>query len=224
MNTASKSNSWQARLASLTDTRNVLSFAIGLLVIGAVVTGWYGYRWFSYSKEEQAQRALSQCYAQFETASKDKAPDWQAVEKACALTYQNYANSTAAPYLLALQSDIALQQDKKEDAITFMDKAVIALPSSSTVYYLYKTKRALMNIDSADEKRVESGLSELQQVAFDANNKNNDEALFYLGLYHWQKNDVEKAQQAWQPLTTMPVNVEGGSPWASLAQEKLKLL
>ena len=193
----------------------------GLVLVAGVA--WYGYRWHSIGKEETAQKVLVDCLAQFDKAEQDKNADWASLQAIASVAYSQQKNTNAAPYLLALEAEALIHLDKKAEAIERMDKAINALSSSSPFYAIYKIKRALMKLDG-DQQLVQLGITELQELAQDTKNKNNDEAQFYLGLYYLSRNDLEQAKQAWQPLLDFPQEGDGSSPWAMRAQEKMKLL
>lgn len=201
----------------------VKAFIVGSVVVLAIGGAWYTYRYYANGKESKAQKVLVDCLAQFDKAEQDKNADWGSLQAIASVAYGQQKNTNAAPYLLALEAEALVHLDKKEEAVDRLDKAIAGLSSNSPFYYVYKTKRALIKMDG-DQTLVEQGLHELQELAQDTKNKNNDQAQFYLGLYYWSRNDLDQARQAWQPLASMNLEGEGASVWAIRAQEKLQLL
>jgi hypothetical protein len=114
------------------------------------------------------------------------------------------------------------KQAKGAQAIEAIGTVVASLPKESPVMPLYKTKLALMKIDMQDDALRAQGVDELRKLALDKDNKNNDVAQYYLGLYHWTRNELTEALDIWKNLVASQASEKlAASPWASLAQEKL---
>lgn len=221
--TNTNSNSWYKKTVLMAASAQNIRYLLTIAAIAATgVLLWYGYNWHFLKKQADAQYALMGCLQQFDRMEKEKNPDWSVLQKVCTKTFDEHARSNAAPYLLALEADILIRQNKKEEALDKMNKAVGALSTSSPVYYLYKTKTALMKLDNESFK--EEGLKELESLANDIHNKNRDEALYYLGLYYWTAQESKKAQEIWKPLMDMAYEGDGGSVFAARVQEKMKLI
>lgn len=196
---------------------------MAVILVAVAGASWYGYTNYSAGKAAEAQKVLMDCLAQFDKAEQDKNTNWTTMQEVVSVAYDAQKNSKAAPYLLALESDAFTHLNKKEEALDRMEKAVSSLSTGSPLYYLYKTKYALMKMDG-DQKSIESGIALLKELANDASNKENDQACFYLGLYYWSQDNLDAAKQAWEPLMKLAHEGEGSSPWAVRAQEKMKLL
>ncbi len=76
----------------------------------------------------------------------------------------------------------------------------------------------------ADESDIQKqGLDDLQRIANDTVRADRDMALYYLGLYYWSQEDVDKARTVWSELLPL-VTAEPASPWAQLAAQKIEQL
>lgn len=134
---------------------------------------------------------------------------------------KQHSGSSLVPYALALKADtFALKGDFKE-ALTILQTSISKMSSSQPVYYLLKTKYALMQIDADQSKE---GLAALRELAFDASNPTFDTAAFFLGYYYWTQHDKDKAREAWKQLETTENSKlkSATSPWLMLVQEKLQ--
>lgn len=195
-----------------------LSYALTGLLVVAGAASWYGYRTYQQSNQQNAQELVFQALELFNKEAFSKTPEWESVNAVCQAGIQQ-GSSTAIPYLRMIQAQVALAQDKKEDALGHVAEAVKALPASSPLYYVYKTKYALMKIDA--QESTQEGLAELAALASDVRNTNRDEAQFYLGLYHWVHDEIGQAKDAWKDLLAIDTSVEHASPWARRAQAKV---
>jgi hypothetical protein len=93
------------------------------------------------------------------------------------------------------------------------------MKSSSPLYTLYATKRALIAIDLGKEE----GLEQLKTLGYDENNKQRDVALYYLGLYYWSNNDIDGARQVWETLVSLKkADPKATSEWMNMADKKLE--
>ena len=224
MNIPSQNQSFWHKYVSFVRQSSEIYYAIAVVAILAAGGAYYGFSYLRSNKQEQAQRALFGCIEQYEKMAQDKNPDWDSFNKLVTSALAQQDNSNAAPYLLALQSDVDFAKSNKDESLALLGKAIDAMPSSSSLYYLYKTKYALMQMDSMQPDVTQQGLALLKSLAADAGNKNSDQAMYYVGFYYWSLNDMLQAQNAWQPLLEMPFEGDGGSPWAKRAQEKMKLV
>ncbi len=196
--------------------------AMALVLVGALCAGgFYGYRWYAQHREQAAHKIFAECVHEYERAQKNPAvlPNAEQVFKAA---YEKHSSSRLAPYFLVYRADILIQQKKLNEAVQVMSDALRIMPTSSPVYNLYMTKRALMRIDLGGQEK-ETGLQELTNLAHDAKNNNRDMALYYLGLYHWSNNELFQARKVWQELVAMPKqdDQQGKSAWADIVADKL---
>ena len=198
---------------------------IGVLLLGTGI--YFGYRWYTVSREQQAQKIFSEYMQDYGLAHKaNNAAEWQRIEALFAYGYSTYRSSNIAPYFLAMQADVQLKQGKHNEALATLNSLISALPSSSSMAPVFKTKHALISLDSKDETIRNSGLQELVAVARDTHYGYNDMALFYLGRYYWSQNNVDEAKKIWQELVDMRLSDQTAapSPWVQEAQQKLKQL
>lgn len=192
-------------------------FALALLAVC-----FWGYRWYRIGQEEKAQEVFSSCMREYERAEQD-ATLWPNAELMFRLGLEQNKSSSMAPYFLAYQAEALLNMGKMSEARVSMKKAVDALSSSSPVATLYATKYALMMMDADESDIQKQGLDDLQRIANDTVRADRDMALYYLGLYYWSQEDVDKARTVWSELLPL-VTAEPASPWAQLAAQKIEQL
>lgn len=199
-------------------------FIIGCAVLAAVVAGG-SYLMMSRShREEAATLALEETLAEFSRAQSN--PElWQEVEDAAKAGYRQYKKTSIAPYFLALQVEALLNQGNVQEALKIIEDMNKQLSSSSPLYYLYMIKQARMKLDSQDDVIRNEGLAQLESLAYDKNNKQQDEALYYFGLYYFAHNELDKTRQIWKTLIEMQQpHQETISLWAQAAEKKLQEL
>lgn len=198
---------------------------IGLLVLFLAVGGWYVYRTHAYTKDQEAFKVFNECLAESEKAVEGRA-SWQEVDAMCQKGYERYKSTGIAPYIVAIRIEALLAQQNYDAALEQSSILISQLSSSSPLYNLYKTKHALLQMDSAQENVRAEGVQTLQSLAEDVKNNYNDVALYYLGLHHMMNNEIEKAKEVWTRLVTLGSSKDrqSQSPWASRAQEKLQYL
>ena len=197
-----------------------------LLLVLASVGGYFGYRWYAVSREQNSQLALAAHVEELQkvvVGSKDLMPAQLAqLESALSFDYRRHKSSTLAPMFLLLQADVQIKQDRHVEATGTLEQVLNALPQNSSLVSIVKTKRALLQLDSKDDATQQAGLQELIQLARDKENKQSDFALFYLGRYYWAHDKLDDAKTAWQELLNTPAYTQSfPSPWAHEAQEAL---
>jgi hypothetical protein len=204
--------------------------AIAMLVLGAF---FWGYRYYAGQQEKNAQKTLASCIKLYEEAAgaNGTPASWSIVETSCKRGHEEYAKSGLAPYFLSYQAEALIKQNKIDDAIVVMTQMVNSLSKNSPLYYIYATKLALVQTDASDASVKAAGLKSLEELAVDTKNKQRDEALYYVGLYHWHHNDTAKAKEAWQQLAELPrledapaQGQENASPWMQLVAERLNVI
>jgi len=207
---------------------NYLTWVI--LAVSLAYAGYFAYRWNIARREKAAQKIFSEAIQLFDQArtageGQDRAAAWTDVEGAFSLGYEQSSSSKLAPFFQLFQAHALSELGKHDEAIALTEKAVAGLSEKNKLFNFYKTKVALMKLDSKNQVVSDDGLRALQALAFDAENKNSDLALFYLGSYYAQKNDDDKAREAWQALIEkQSTNEASKSPFAVLAEETLKSL
>ncbi len=202
---------------------NLLILGICVGALCAVGGSLWGYHFYKTSQEEAAHTVLFDCLAQYEQALQNKA-QWSDVAAMCQAGYEKYSSTAVAPYLLAVEVDALLAQDQNQAALEKLDAMIGGIDTQSPLYSLFRTKQALLRLDSSDEQLKEKGLHELEQLASDSKNWYNDEAQFYLGLYYREQGQQEKAVAAWKQLIALNDGIadeQARSPWASLAKDKI---
>lgn len=197
-----------------------LLITVATLVALGLAGAFFGYRRYTHGVNERAQKVLQETLELFQKEQQEKTPQWQRVIDAANLALSGYSSSAAAGPLYMLQADAYSALGDHEKALQAVESSVSNLSSSNALKNIYKTKQALMLMDGTDEQKAH-GLSQLEALAHDRSNINNDEAQYYLGLYYWVQNNVEKARTSWADLAKMPVDQEGSSIWARRAQSKL---
>lgn len=204
------------------------------LMCAALFAIYLGYRWYSNGCEQRAQYACSQLIDEYLKLSDSgssgvafaepdvKAESFEAFAKKAWTAYATHKRSASAPYMGLLAVDAQLKAGKHEEAVASMNQLVAATSHNKIVGDLFKTKQALLMIDSADAQQQEAGFKNLALLADNADNPHRDYALYHLGLYHWNNNDVQNARVAWQELVeSQEVELRAPSPWVEGAAEKL---
>lgn len=197
----------------------IVGVATAILLAGA--GGLYWYHLNAIQKEQEAHTILVDCLEQADEAAQGKV-QWADVAAMCQAGYDKFASTKVAPYILAIQVDALIAQQKQQEALAALDLMLSRIGTGSPIYSLYQLKHALLTLDIPEKQEV--GLHELEQLAADTHNIYNDAAQFYLGLYYRGHGQQQKAMQTWQSLIALNENVvddAARSPWASLAQEKI---
>lgn len=194
---------------------------VASLVMGGVGS-FFGYRYIKHSREEEAHTVLFDCLAQYEQALHRKA-EWDDVIAMSRAGYEKYEKTAIAPYLLAIEVDALLAKQEDQAALERLDTMMAKLSVHTPLYPLFCTKQALLRMDSADQELQHKGLQTLEHLASDSANIYRDEAQYYLGLYHRERGESEKALAAWKPLFALNdehLPQQAQSPWAALAKDK----
>lgn len=203
--------------------KNIMVVGTGLAVLAVASGGWYTYRYFDLQKEEAAHTILVDCLAQYEEAAQGRS-GWSNVIAMCQAGYDKYRSTKVAPYIVAIQVDALLADQKQHEALEKLDVMLAHLSASSPLYNLYAMKHALLRLDMNDGALKEKGLADLERLACDNANIYNDAAQFYLGLYYREQGQSTKAADTWKKLIALNdalTDDQGKSPWATLAQEKI---
>lgn len=142
----------------------------------------------------------------------------------CKLGYERHSSTNIGPFFLGLQADALIMDNKKQEALELVSQMIDIFSSANPVANLYKTKRALLKLDSTNIAMQREARQELQVLAYDQNNKNADQAYYYLGYDHWINNNVDQAQKVWQELIIKfkTDDPKASSMWALLAEQKLQ--
>lgn len=199
---------------------NLLYVGIALGGLLLMAGGLYWRHTAATKTEQAAHTILVDVLEQYEQASQGKA-SWDDVIAMAQAGYDKYSATKTAPYILSVQIDALLAQDKKVEALEKLDRMVATISTQSPLYDIYKLKHALLKIDMPDLK--DSGLVELQKLATTQSNFT-DAAQYYLGLYYYDAGDTQQAINAWQPLVALnkeTTDENGRSPWALMVEAKM---
>lgn len=202
-----------------------------LIISGLLVGSFYSFRFYSFKKESSAHQILQECVNEFENA-KNGSASWHDVELAFDAGYNNNSGSKLAPFFLTFKAEALSEQGKLQDAIEVMSLAVKGMSEKDDLYGTYRAKLALMQLDSPQENVKKEGLEGLNLLA-EKDNSGSVAALYYLGLYYFDKNDIENAKKYWQKLVSSDEDFrkkdDSGLPakvtnYVSMAKEKLDQL
>jgi len=213
-----------------TDLKKYMSFAyiryivsiLGIACISAVT--WYGYSWYTMRRDEKASMALNTIIAEYAKAAEDTTADMGPLLHLFHEGYTAHASSSVAPFFLIYQSEILLKQGNRQEAIAVIQKAIDGL-GSLPVSYPYKTKHALMMLESADADVQQQGLGALIALAREPKNLYSDSALYFLGRYYMMRDQKEEAKMMWQELVELyEEDSAHASPWAVRALQSLRMM
>jgi hypothetical protein len=199
-----------------------------MIIIFVIIIGFFGgtylYRLWNVSNERIAQKAFMECLHEYQRVLAGSEEGWQEVAMVCELGYQKYKSAYIAPFFLAVQADALIMDGKQDQALTIMNQMINALLPSNKLIELYKTKRALIKLDSEDTALQQEGREELSNLAYDAGNIYADQAYYYLGYDHWIHDRIEQARLVWQQLIERFTidDRRAQSVWVAFAQEKLQ--
>lgn len=196
-----------------------------LVALAAVSAIYIGYRWYSTSREQNAQYACSKLIDEYMQLQKEDKPDFGPFIVKASEAYAHHKSTAVAPYMGLLVIDAQIAMGNRAEAAALMDSLATATAHNKIVAGLFKVKQALLMIDSADEARKEEGLKNLALLADNGDNPHRDYALYHLGLYHWHNNDLPAARVAWQELVeSQEVELRAPSPWVDVVSEKLSTI
>lgn len=199
-----------------------LFLAVVLLIVAAL--GFFSYKWYVGYREQSAQQALADSIELFKKAANSGSQDdWATVATQLQHAYDQHSHSHSAPFFLVFKSQALAEQGKDLEAREAMESVVKAIPASSPLASLFKTRHALMLMDAEDEAEQRRGLQALESLAQDAHNRSQDMALFYLGSYYEAHDKVEQALQTWQELISKQETF-ASSPWVQEAQQRVGYL
>jgi len=197
------------------------------VLLGVAVGGFYLYKYYTHSKEATAQKVLSECLEEYERAAGGMG-SWYDVEVALEMGYEQNSGSSLAPYFLAYKADAMLEQDKKRQATEVLKQALEKMSPTDDLYGVYNLKLALMELDQESSKQ--EGLKLLEEIA-QKDDSGKAGALYNLGAYYWDQDNLEKAKEYFEKLTTLEVDIEKDgdipefkSQYLEMAKEKLEQL
>ena len=200
-------------------------FSLFLLGCGGF-GGWKAYSSYVKNNEQKAQVAFSHALDEYHLLLQSAGTDdsrWDDSSISFKAIAQKYPNTVYGTFADVFVSDIALQKGSMEESIALLEQWVSKNSEKNSLYYLYKTRLALLYCDA---QKTQEGIALLQELAALDKNKQKDMAQFFLGYYYWTTNDISQARQAWQMLIdeNKKQAPEGSSPWAAIAESKLRYI
>lgn len=189
--------------------------------------GWKLYRSHVISKENKAQVAFSSALDEYHHLVYSSAPAndsrWEDAATHFKMVAQKHSGTVYGDFAQAFLADVDFHQDKLEESILLFEQWLTKNSEKNPLYYLYKTRLALVCFDS---NQTEKAISMLQELSVNSKNKYQDMAQFFLGYYYWSQDDLAQAQKVWQTLIDANAQVapEGRSPWASIVESKLRYI
>lgn len=216
------STGWKRKFESYLEMAqdNLAYVGAGAAVLVLLAGGFYWHRHSAQQKEQAAFTILADCLSQYEQAAQGRA-QWSDVITMAQAGYQKFSATKVAPYIVSVEVDALLAQDKKQEALEKLDLMISKISTGSALYPLFALKQALIKIDLPETK--EAGLQALQKLA-DTRSDFSDAAQYYLGLYYENAGQTQKAQEVWKPLVALNENTTdtlARSPWAAMAQSKV---
>lgn len=197
----------------------ILFAALACAALSAI---YVGYRWYAQGREQNAQYACSILMNEYIQLQKEETPDYDTFAHKALALYADHTGTSVAPYIGLLAVEAQLKLGKHDEAVASIENLVTATAKNKIVADLFKTKQALLMIDSVDSAQQETGFKNLAMLADNSDNPHRDYALYHLGLYHWNKNDVRAARVAWQELVeSQEVELRAPSPWVEIVSDKL---
>jgi hypothetical protein len=204
--------------------KNVWFVIGGAVVISSLLIAGGSFWWYKRYQQQQASYAFVGALEDSERATRTELPSKETIselEQAFFAGAQRYASTNLAPFFEAFASEMQLRKGDATQALGTLQHALQDMTSSSPYYYLYATKIALMQLDSADEVVRTAGRKTLQELADNSKNSYRDMARYYLGLHEWTSGNRLAAKDIWSALDT---KAEKLSVWTRLVEDKLALL
>lgn len=189
-------------IARFVDTRRGQRIVIGasaaVLGVAALAGAYY---WYGKSLNERAQKAFMESMTEFEQAlTQQEGISWSDVERTLEVGSREFSGSSFGPYFKVFQADAVERQNKHEDAVALVKDAVAKMAPKNPLYDLYRTKLALMLMDSKEAALHNEGAALLKTLAETTTNNYRDMALYYLGLYARVQDDTAAMQAYWSQL------------------------
>lgn len=205
-----------------------MMYVLHLAGVGVLLSSCFlGYRAYSLHRSQAAQRRFSTDMKQYISAVQEQPghQNWQMIAGIFEEGAHEYENTSLAPFFLAYQAQALLKDNKLAEASKAMDRAVSLMSQDNPFYYTYSLTSILMGLDAAEaQNRPTDDLEKkLIDVAHTKNNKQRDEALFYLGRYYWYKNNMPQARATLEELISLQSTDKNAvSPWVNQAEMLIK--
>ncbi len=193
---------------------------LGLVGFGSLKV----YRSHTVQKEYQAQVAFSHALDEYNMLIATAKPGdnrWEDLAISLQAVAQKYPKTVYGNFAQVYLADVAVQKGSVEESTVLLEQWLAKNSESNPLYYLYRTKLALLYCDTQD---VQKGIALLKELAMREKNKQKDMAQFFLGYYYWTTDNLSQAREFWQPLidNNKSQSSESNSPWAAIAESKLR--
>lgn len=196
-----------------------------LLLLGSAgFGGWKAYNSYIKGKEQEAQVAFSHALDEYHILSQSAATDdsrWDDLLTSFKAVSQKFPNTVYGNFSEVFVADIVLHKGSIDESVALLEQWLAKNSEKNSLYYLYKTRLALLYCDTL---KVQEGVALLEELVNSSKNNYKDMAQFFLGYYYWTQDSISQAQEAWQPLIegSKSQSPESVSPWASIAESKLR--
>lgn len=194
----------------------------GTFMLVAIIAGIGSYWWYRTDQQRQASFALIGSLEDFEKMiSRPTKPSSEAItdlEQAFLAGSSLYASTSFAFFFEAFAAEMHILKGNHAEALTLLEKSLGKLSHTSPFYYLYATKVALLQIDSADKEVRDRGHVALKELSENQHNPQRDMALYYRGNAALLAGNRDEAITLWSSLTR---GAEKSLPWAHLVESKL---
>jgi hypothetical protein len=195
-------------IASVHERR--LLIAITALALSAllILIGSWGYKKYAEARDKKSQLAFVEQLERFEAMRINPEADtigWEALGHGFARGYVEHSTSSLAPFFLAFQSEVVAHQGLQAEALDLLDRAIAGMRKNTDIRNIYAIKRAVMRLDSENEKISAQGKRELLDLAQDMNNSSQGLAWYHLLEYAIVQRDKELHKLAQNKLQIYPV-------------------
>jgi len=208
-------------IAMMKNARHVL-LIIGLILFFISVA--CGYMLWMNEQNKAAQRYFGLLIMEYNQVKQEQDFDWQNLLTKFEKGFDKHSRSSLLPYYKDYAVNILLKQNKKNEALALLD-SIILDTQASPLSSLYKMERAIMALDMPEADMKQLAEDSLMALADDQSNQFRDSALFYLGRYYWEKNNIPLARKTWQKLVDEQKDEKvAPSPWADQVKDYLSLI
>lgn len=183
-----------SRVSLVHDARfQLVAALVGAALIGGLL--WWGYRTYRGSVNEAAQLAFVAQYEQFEVVKQKvtQRPDlWAASAEGFYKEGQKQSSSDLAPFFTAFSAQAFSALGDHAAVKERMQELMRQLKPSNPLYYLYKTKAAVLGFESLDA------------LAQDVKNPYRALAYYYTWYHAWIAGKEAEATAAYTKLQGLP--------------------
>lgn len=209
---------------------------VGTLALALAGGGIVWYRWYSINLAQQAHKTLVETLKVFEAPIQKASPTgkrnpeqfysasekWTQVATLCADAYNQFSNTSLAPFFLTYQAEALLQMRKHDEALVLIKQAHAQLKSQALRDFM-SVKIALIGMDCSTQAMQQEGFLELKRLAENSNHMAHEFALYSLGLYFWDNKEFAQAKNYWQQMLVKYAQTDGRSGGVYTEQVKSKL-